>query len=202
MATKFNQRTEKAKKAIVGKRFGRLLVTGYVAGARLPGLTRLKARAICSCDCGNSNIIDVQSLSAGTTRSCGCLRDEKVKERMTTHGMSDTDEYIAWENIKNRCYYEKDISYKNYGGRGITVCASWLDKEYGFLNFFRDIGKKPSKTHSIDRINNDDNYEPSNCRWATRKEQATNKRKASRCHVVIKRDDKGRFVKRISNNAN
>lgn len=104
------------------------------------------------------------------------------------------------EKFKERT--EKAVSYKYYGARGIKVCDSWLDKEYGFLNFFRDMGKKPSKNHSIDRIDNDGNYEPNNCRWATTKEQRGNKRKACREHVIMKRGANGRFIKKESKHVN
>jgi len=191
----FKDRIEKAKNRIIGKRFGRLIVTGYVPGSRKP---KCEARAICKCDCGNTSITQVGGLRSGHTQSCGCFLAETTKKRMTTHGKHNTSEYKTWQNLRNRCYYKNNINYNDYGGRGIIVCASWLDEEYGFLNFFRDMGKRPSKNHSIDRINNDGNYEPSNCRWATAKEQANNKR-PTKCNNKYKpRDDKGRFTKEVS----
>lgn len=92
-----------------------------------------------------------------------------------THGMYLTKEYIAWQNMKRRCYYENYNSYKNYGGRGITVCDSWKNS---FENFFKDIGPMPTKKHSLDRIDNNGNYGPLNCRWTTRSVQSRNKRPA------------------------
>lgn len=185
-------RIEAAKKKIIGQRFDRLLVTGYVAGINKP--RQIQPRAVCKCDCGNIKIVQIGDLRSNKVKSCGCLKLEKHTERLTKHDMVYTVEYQTWCGIKQRCLYQNAISYKNYGGRGITICASWLDKEYGFLNFFRDMGKKPSDKHSIDRVNNDGNYEPSNCRWATRAEQRINQR--PRCSK-IQRDSNGRFKKEI-----
>jgi len=92
-----------------------------------------------------------------------------------THGMSNTPEYRTWCGIKNRCYNNKVKSYPYYGGRGITVCKRWLTKD-GFINFYSDMGDRPSSNYSIDRINNNGNYTQDNCRWATRQEQGQNKR--------------------------
>lgn len=94
------------------------------------------------------------------------------------HGMANSIIYGIWKNMKNRCYNKKVKAYKNYGGRGITVCERWLNKETGFINFYRDMGDKPEGL-TLDRINNNGNYEPNNCRWATRYEQIHNRRKAS-----------------------
>lgn len=196
MSHQFKERIEKAKANIIGRRFNRLVVKGYIPSCRN---SKVKARAICLCDCGNSRIIDVQSLRSKGSQSCGCLRDEKVRERKTIHGMFKSPEYLTWENMKNRCYYEKDASYKHYGARGIKICDSWLDKKYGFLNFFKDMGSRPSKEHSIDRINNDGNYEPKNCRWATRSEQRRNQRKRKN-YITPPRSSNGRFVKRENKN--
>ena len=182
-------RTEAAKKNIIGQRFGRLLVTDY-----MPGAGKISRTLVCKCDCGNTTIVNPGDLKDGKTKSCGCLRAEKMRESATTHSMVGTSEYTAWGNMKRRCYNEKGKRYKDYGGRGITICASWLDQEYGFLNFFRDMGKKPSSKHSIDRIDNDGNYEPSNCRWSTMKDQNNNRRKRID-KTARKRDIAGKFIK-------
>ena len=120
------------------------------------------------CDCGNKKVIEVAKVKSGHTKSCGCLQQEK----MTTHGMTYSKEYNSWVGMKQRCLNKNHSSYKDYGGRGITICKRWLK----FENFFADMGEKPEGT-SIDRIDNNGNYEPSNCKWATQKQQNNNMRR-------------------------
>lgn len=139
-----------------------------------------RAKWLFKCECGNKKIIDKGKVTGGYTRSCGCLLEEERKrftERSTTHGLSGgrkrTSEYMVWLSMRKRCLKPNDAGYKDYGGRGIKVCKRWLDS---FPNFLEDMGDKPTKEHSIDRIDNDGNYEPSNCRWATRLQQGRNKR--------------------------
>ncbi len=128
------------------------------------------------CDCGAEKAISKQSVLRGLTRSCGCLRVENTTQMKTTHGYTYTAEYAVWEGIRKRCIR---LGVRNYSARGISVCERWES----FKNFLADMGPKPSPGHSIDRIDVDGNYEPSNCRWATQKEQMNNKRSNTRLVV-------------------
>jgi hypothetical protein len=156
---------------ITGQRYGRLVAVAVDT----IGL-RKKRSWHCLCDCGNEAVVLLFNLKSGRTKSCGCLRVESNKvnaEKNTTHGMFGTSEYEAWSSMKHRCANSNNESYHNYGGRGIQVCARWAES---FENFYADMGDKPSDRHSLDRRENDGNYEPGNCRWATWEEQAENRR--------------------------
>lgn len=160
-------------KDITGQRFGRWTVI------RRDGSNKFnKAMWWCKCDCGNEVSVLGKSLRVGDSTSCGCQRKEKFRpspnnQNGLKHGMHGSPEYITWIHMKARCSNPKDKRYKHYGGRGIKVCDRWVDS---FESFFSDMGKRPTSQHSIDRINVNGDYEPSNCRWATPTEQRHNRR--------------------------
>jgi len=127
---------------------------------------------LCKCECGNE--IKLASGAIGTTKSCGCYQKEKVGSINKRHGEANkTKENKLWFSIKQRCYNPNNISYKDYGGKGITVCDRWLNSYEDFLS---DIGRAPTPNHSIDRINVFGNYEPGNCKWSNSKEQNNNRK--------------------------
>lgn len=157
---------------LVGRTFGRLRVLSKITKYDSNG--RFRTFWVCACSCGPDrlHLARVDSLLSGQTRSCGCLRLETVRNANRKHGMSFSPEYKSWVAMKERCFRRTAVGYENYGGRGITVCYRWMD----FRNFFKDMGPRP-RGCTLDRIDVDGNYEPSNCRWATVLEQSNNLRK-------------------------
>ena len=125
------------------------------------------------CDCGSQKRICAADVKNGRVVSCGCFNKHNARVRATVHGGCGTAEYRSWGLMKDRCGNPKNKHYADYGGRGITVCKRWREDYAAFLSH---IGRKPSPDHSIDRIDNDGNYEPDNVRWATPMEQSGNKR--------------------------
>jgi hypothetical protein len=155
---------------ITGLRFGRLVVINKAVSPA--SISRKITKWYCRCDCGKTVILNGYSLRRGVTRSCGCLRRTANINRCFIHGQIQTSEYWAWANIKSRCYNTNNKEYPIYGGRGIKVCRRWLH----FANFYKDMGPRPSSEYSIDRIDPNKGYYPSNCRWATQKTQQNNRR--------------------------
>jgi hypothetical protein len=149
---------------ISGQRFGRLIAVEKT-NKKSSSHTIWK----CICDCGKESFVSANKLNFGSTQSCGCLKYDACK----THGLYGTPEHIAWRSMINRCK-PNHCSRKHYYDRGISVCDEWKGGK-GFENFFSHIGPKPTKEHSVDRINVNKGYEVGNVRWATRSEQANNK---------------------------
>lgn len=167
---------------ITGKRFGKWMVLN-----RVPGDYMGKSLWLCECDCGTIKVVQGPNLRSGTSKSCGCYNKLKLIERNTKHGYAKRDDlsptYVTWQNMKARCLKPSNKDYPNYGGRSIKICDKWLES---FSNFIEDMGECP-KGYSIDRINVDGNYEPSNCRWVSSSGQSRNTRITRLTEEVVRK---------------
>lgn len=162
-----NKQRRGKNKIQAGEAFGRLTT--------IKEINRDKNKNIvweCICRCGNKTNVVATLLSQGHSKSCGCLVRENLSHLAYKHGMSKTKIYRVWAGIISRTSYKGDTNYQRYGGRGIKVCDRWRK----YLNFFEDMGREYREGLQIERVNNDGNYEPSNCKWATRHDQSRNKR--------------------------
>lgn len=175
---------------LVGSKFSMLLVIGITKNHRGSRAWR------CLCDCGNECIVDAHSLVSGKSKSCGCYKLGMLRSSSKRHNMSGTRTHNIWRGIIKRCTNPRCPAYKSYGGRGINICERWKI----FENFLADMGEVPSDLHSIERVNNDGNYEPNNCKWIPKSQQGLNTRRTRRITIDGRTQPLSEWCKEINVN--
>lgn len=164
----------------IGKKFNRLTILKEVEPSQYSkGIMR---NVLCECDCGNQKVIDLNSIKRNKSMSCKCLNKEIASKNSTTHGLTMLSagvrhsDYDIWIKMKSRCFNKNDKSYKHYGARGISVCNQWASS---FKDFINDLGWRPSKDYSLERIDYNKDYCPENCKWILKSEQSKNSRRVN-----------------------
>ena len=184
---------------LTGQTFGKLTVLEYV------GLSKgSRTSWLCQCDCGNTTITIAHSLRRGNTKSCGCVKKEKIRNMTTKHSMANTRFYKIWTGMKTRCSNKNTINYKDYGGRGITICEEWLDfnnfKDDMYEDYLKHVEEFGEKQTTLDRIDVNSSYCIENCKWSDYTEQANNRRirKNAKWFKIISPDNITYWCKNIS----
>lgn len=162
-----NQSTR--RQCVIGNRYGRLTVISDAP----PNDRWNRRRVHCRCDCGDTRSYELSAVRTGNTASCGCAVRERIAQVTYSHGQRGSMAYQSWASAKQRCTNPNNPAYPRYGGRGVVMCDRWL---HDFAAFFADMGERPSPLHTLDRRDNEGQYSPDNCRWATSQQQNENKR--------------------------
>lgn len=174
---------------LVGSKFGRLSVIERNGSSK-----GKEALWKCKCDCGGTAIVSTNDLRRGHTKSCGCLQIERTMKISTKHGMSKDNLFFSWNMMKSRCFRKSDKHFNDYGNRGITVCDEWKNSFQAFYDYVSQLQHFGEEGYSLDRINNDGNYEPGNVKWSTMTEQCRNRRN----NIIVNVDGKNITLPELS----